>query len=59
MRTHILGPNFQGGEKHIRFNLLIQFFIDLYLGAKPMILFQDIFLHMDLVIAFWSYTFNT
>ena len=50
MRTHISGPNFQG-EK-IFFNVLIQLFIYLYLETKPIIVFQGIILHMDIVIVF-------
>ena len=36
----------------------VQLFIYLYLETKPIIIFQDIILHMDIIIAFESYTFN-
>ena len=45
------------GKKIFPFNILIQYFIYLYLGTKP-IIFQNIILHMDIIIAFQSYTFN-
>ena len=34
------------------FNFLIQLFIYLYLETKPIIVFQGIILHMDIVITF-------
>ena len=49
MHTHIFGPNFQ--EKKKSFNFLIQF-LYLYLETKPIIVFQGIILHMDIIIAF-------
>ena len=52
MRTHVFGPNFQGKKKIFRFNFLIQFFIYLYLETKPIIIFQGIVMHTDIVIAF-------
>ena len=35
-----------------RFNFLIQLFLYLYLETKPIIVFQGIILHMDIIIAF-------
>ena len=56
MCTHIFGPNFQ--EKIFCFNFKIQCFIYLQLETKPIIIFQGISLHMDIIIVFQSYTFN-
>ena len=56
MCIHIFGSNFQ--EKIFHFNFLIQLFIYLYLETKLIIIFQDIILHMDIVLLS-SYTFNT
>ena len=50
MCTHVFGPNFE--EKIFRFNFLTQVFIYLYLETKLIVIFQDIILHMDIVIAF-------
>ena len=51
MHTYIFGPNFH--EKEIsHFNFLIQLFTYLYLETKPIISFQGIILHMDIIIAF-------
>ena len=55
MYTHVLGSNFQ--EKIFHFNFLIQLFIYLYLETKLIIIFQDIILHMDIVLLS-SYTFK-
>ena len=49
MRTHISGPNFQ--EKIFHFNILIQLFTYLYLETKPIIVFQGITLHTDIIIS--------
>ena len=38
--------------KIFHFNFLIQSLIYLYLGTKPIIVFQGIILHMDIVTAF-------
>ena len=40
------------GEKIFHFNVLIQLLIYLYLETKPIIIFQGIILHMDIIIAF-------
>ena len=48
--THVLGPNFQ--EKIFCFNFLIPLLIYLYLETKPVIIFQGIILHTDIVIVF-------
>ena len=50
MHTRGFGTNFQ--KKIFHFNFLIQFFTYLYLETKPIIVFQVIILHMDIVIAF-------
>ena len=51
MRTHVFGPNFQE-KKIFHVNFSIQFLVYLYLERKPIIIFQGIILHMDIVIAF-------
>ena len=51
MRTHVFGPNFQE-NKVVCFNFFNSIFIYLYLEIKPIIIFQGIILHMDIVIAF-------
>ena len=50
MRSHIFGPTFK--KKIFRFNFLIQLFIYLYLQTKPIIIFQGIILHVDIIVAF-------
>ena len=40
------------GKKIFQFNFLIQLFIYLCLETKLIIVFQDIILHMDVIIAF-------
>ena len=40
------------GEKTFHFNFYIQLFIYLYLETKPVIVFQGIILHTDIIIAF-------
>ena len=49
--THVFGPNFQE-KKSFFFYFLIQLFIYVYLETKPMIIFQGIILHMDIITAF-------
>ena len=51
MHTHVFGPNFQE-KKPFCFNFSIQFFIYFCLETKPMIIFQGIILHTDIVTAF-------
>ena len=46
--THDFGPNFQEKKPFI----LIQFFIYLCLETKPIIIFQGIILHADIILAF-------
>ena len=53
--THVFGPNFQEKKS---FNFLIQLYSYLYLETKPIIVFGGIILHMDIIIAFQSYTSN-
>ena len=48
MHLHIFGPDFE--EKIFHFNFLIQLFMYLYLGTKPIIVFHGIILHMDIII---------
>ena len=55
MRIHIVGLNFQ--EKKFHFNFLIQFLFTF--KNKLIIVFQGIILHMDIVIAFETYTFKS
>lgn len=45
-------------EKIFCFNFFIQLLIYLYLETKAIIIFQGIVFHMDIVVAFYSYTFN-
>ena len=45
-------------KKIFHFNSLIQLFIYLYLKTKPIIIFQGIILHTD-IIALQSYIFKT
>ena len=40
------------GKKIFHVNFSIQFLVYLYLERKPIIIFQGIILHMDIVIAF-------
>ena len=56
MCVHIFVPNFQ--EKIFHLNTFNSIFIYLCLETEPIIIFQDIILHMDIVIALSSYTFN-
>ena len=49
MHTHVLGPIFQGKTSSF---LIFNSFIFLYLETKPIIIFQGIILHTDIIIAF-------
>ena len=51
MCTNVFGPNFQG-KKIFHFNFLIQLFIYLFIETQPVIVFQGIILHLDIIIAF-------
>ena len=59
MRTHLSVSKFQ--KKNFLFNFLIQLRIYLYLDISFLYykgILAFIFEHTDIVIAFWSYTFN-
>ena len=40
------------GKKIFRFHFLTQFFTSLHLETKPIIMFQGMILHTDIIIAF-------
>ena len=58
-RVHNVHPCFwlKPSGKKSHFNFLIHF-IYLYWKIKPITIFQAIILHTDIIIAFYSYTFN-
>ena len=48
MCTPLMAQTFK--KKIFHFNILLQFFIYLHLETKPVIIFQGIILHMDIVM---------
>ena len=52
-------PSTEPHQPGHHFNFLIQGFIYLHLETKLIIVFQGIILHIDIIIAFKSYTFNS